>query len=185
MATQRVRCSACGFAALLRRTGESIKLTIDSAKQIQVCDHLSHESQTNSRRLAPLDCRAFRDTVQILANNWKPSTPTLVKDAESKESGSRKLPLKASTRRSGHHGLHGTQKSLRVEVMHLRRGQLVDPRRRVPEGEPPALNRLSLLPERQRSHRPTAKGDGFARMRMAATVSSPSRSTANASVSAR
>src|SRR5215207_4551286 len=87
MATQRVRCSACGFAALLRRTGESIKLTIDSAKQIQVCDHLSHESQTNSRRLAPLDCRAFRDTVQILANSWKPSTPTFVKDAESKESG--------------------------------------------------------------------------------------------------
>src|SRR5215203_5481209 len=87
MATERVKCSACGFAALLRRTGESIKLTIDSAKQIQVCDHLSHESQTNARRLAPLDCRAFRDTVQILAKNWKPSTPTLVNGAESGGSG--------------------------------------------------------------------------------------------------
>src|SRR5829696_1816911 len=87
MATERVKCSACGFAALLRRTGESIKLTIDSAKQIQVCHHFSHAPQRKARRLAPLDCRAFHETVQTLVSNRKPSTPTLVEDTQSEGSG--------------------------------------------------------------------------------------------------
>lgn len=86
MATERVKCSGCGFAALLFRTESSIKLTIDSAKQAQVCHQLRQEPQTQVRRLAPLDCRAFCDTVQCLANNSNPDTSTLAKDAESEAS---------------------------------------------------------------------------------------------------
>src|SRR5688572_15147684 len=86
MATDKIKCSACGFGALLFRTGESIKLTVDSAKQIQVCHHFSDQPQTNVRTLAPLDCRDFLETVQKLANNLNPGTPTLIKGAETEGS---------------------------------------------------------------------------------------------------
>jgi len=86
MVTERVKCSGCGFAALLFRTESSIKLTIDSAKQAQVCGQLRQELQTQGRRLAPLDCRAFCETVQYLTSDSKPDTSTLAKDAESEAS---------------------------------------------------------------------------------------------------
>jgi hypothetical protein len=92
MPTDRVKCSGCGFAALLFRTEESVKLIIDSAKQTQVCHHLRQEPQTQVRRLAPLDCLAFRETVQTLASNSKRDTQTLAKDAESEGSETARAP---------------------------------------------------------------------------------------------
>jgi hypothetical protein len=86
MATEKIKCSACGFGALLFRTGESINLTIDLAKQIQVCHHFRDQPQTNARRVAPLDCRNFRETVQRPAG-IDPGTRTAVKEAESEGLG--------------------------------------------------------------------------------------------------
>ena len=93
MATEKIRCSACGFGALLFRTGESVKLTIDSAKQIQVCHRFRHEPQTSGRRAPRLDCLDFRETVQALVNNLNSGTPTSVKEAESE--GSETAPAAA------------------------------------------------------------------------------------------
>jgi hypothetical protein len=82
MATDKLKCSACGFGALLFRTGESTKLTVDSAKQIQVCHHFRHDPQTKGRRAAPLDCRNFREAIQAPVDARNGGTPNSVESAE-------------------------------------------------------------------------------------------------------
>jgi hypothetical protein len=93
MTTKKIHCSACGFGALLFRTGESIALTIDSAKQIQVCRQLRDQPQANARRVAPLDCRDFREAVERLANNHKPVTQTSINDPEIEDSRIMQAPV--------------------------------------------------------------------------------------------
>ena len=85
MATQKIKCPACGFDALLFTTQGSTALTVDTAKQIKVCDHYRHRLQTNARKGAPLDCRSFREAVQKPAS-LNPHIPTLVNEAGSEGS---------------------------------------------------------------------------------------------------
>ena len=59
MATQRVRCRACGFGALLFSTAEGTWLTVDSAAQRRACKHLGDHPRTNAENAGPLDCRDF------------------------------------------------------------------------------------------------------------------------------
>ena len=66
MPTEKIKCRACGFGALLFTTGESAKLIVDSAKQVQVCKRLKDRPKG---RKGPLDCRDFRDVFQ------RPATP--------------------------------------------------------------------------------------------------------------
>jgi hypothetical protein len=64
MPTQKIKCPACGFAALLVVMGESPKLTLDSMKQIQLCKSLTDHLQSRSSRARALDCPAFREELQ-------------------------------------------------------------------------------------------------------------------------
>jgi hypothetical protein len=64
MPTEKIRCPACGFAALLLTIGESTRLTVDSRTQIQLCKSLSDHLQSSSLRARPLDCPAFREALQ-------------------------------------------------------------------------------------------------------------------------
>ena len=87
MATKRIRCGSCGFGAILSTAGESPKLIVDSAKQIQICSRHPHRPQTNGRRLDPLDCPDFRDAVQGPTITSTPGTTTLLREAESEGLG--------------------------------------------------------------------------------------------------
>jgi hypothetical protein len=80
MAMQKIKCPACGFDALLFTAQGTTALTVDSAKQIKVCDHYRHQFQTNARRGAP-----FREAMQRRAS-LNPHTPTLVNEAGSEGS---------------------------------------------------------------------------------------------------
>jgi phage protein D len=85
MATQKIKCPACGLDALLFMAQGTTALTVDSAKQIKVCDHYRTQLQANARRGAPLDCPAFREAMQRPAS-LNPHTPPLVNEAGSEGS---------------------------------------------------------------------------------------------------
>jgi hypothetical protein len=76
MPTEKIRCPACGFVALLVTIGESTKLTVDSRKQIQLCKSLGDQLQSSSLRARPLDCPAFREALQRpRTGNLHPASP--------------------------------------------------------------------------------------------------------------
>lgn len=83
MTTTKIKCGACGFGALLFRAGESTKLTVDSARQTHVCNHLKHQPRSIIRRVGPLDCRDFREAVERPTQNNKAGSPTLDDETES------------------------------------------------------------------------------------------------------
>lgn len=83
MPTERIKCPACGFGALLFTTAECAKLTVDSAKQIQVCNRLRDQPKRNTGKVGPLDCRDFLDAFQKPAKDCNPSSATLDDERES------------------------------------------------------------------------------------------------------
>jgi hypothetical protein len=77
MATQKIKCRACGFGALLFTRGESAKLTVDSAKQSHLCNFLKQHLNTSSHKLGALDCRDFREALDGPAEDDGSGSPTL------------------------------------------------------------------------------------------------------------
>ena len=77
MATQKIKCRACGFGALLFTTGESTRLTVDSAKQSHLCNYLRQQPKSSNQRLGALDCRDFREAVDRPARKDTSGLPTL------------------------------------------------------------------------------------------------------------
>jgi hypothetical protein len=96
MATQRIKCRACGFGALLFTTGESTKLTVDSAKQIQLCNSLREQPKSSVRRLGALDCHDFRKAVQTPGTNDQSGSPTLDEPQKVSIAADAPAPEKAS-----------------------------------------------------------------------------------------
>jgi hypothetical protein len=83
MPTEKIKCSACGFGALLFTTGESTKIIVDSAKQIQICNRLKHQPKSNTGRVGPLDCRNFLDAVHGPATHDDSGSSALDDQAQS------------------------------------------------------------------------------------------------------
>ena len=112
MPTEKIKCSACGFGALLFTTGESTKIIVDSVKQIQICNRLKHQPKSTAGRVGPLDCRDFLDAVHgpathnnsgssalddqaqseaVEAKEVAPETPSDIISARSRKSGRAKV----------------------------------------------------------------------------------------------
>jgi hypothetical protein len=86
MATQKVRCRACGFGALLFSTAEGTWLTVDSAAQRRACKHLSDHPRTNAENVGPLDCRDFHIAFLRVGKGDDASSP-ISEEAESEAVG--------------------------------------------------------------------------------------------------
>jgi hypothetical protein len=69
MATQKVRCRACGFGALLFSRAEGTWLTVDSAAQRRAC------KSPSDHQVGPLDCRDFHLAVLRVGNSDDVSSP--------------------------------------------------------------------------------------------------------------
>ena len=111
MATQKIKCRACGFGALLFTTGESTKITVDSAKQIHLCTYLRQQPKSSTGRQGALDCPDFREAVDRPNNDGNSGSPALDKTENDREVAKQAAPEKASTKGSPRPG-----RSRRAEV---------------------------------------------------------------------
>jgi hypothetical protein len=64
MATHKIRCSVCGFEALLVSREGRDKLTVDSVKQVQMCGYFKEQAQTDAWKIVPLDCPHLQEQIQ-------------------------------------------------------------------------------------------------------------------------
>src|ERR687890_344367 len=97
MATQQIKCPTCGFGALLFTTGESTKLTIDSAKQIRLCNYLREQPKSSARRAGALDCRDFRESLKMPGKNDVSGSQTMDEPENEPVAADASVPQKAST----------------------------------------------------------------------------------------
>ena len=111
MATQKIKCRACGFGALLFATGESTKITVDSAKQTQLCNYFSQRPKSSARRIGALDCPDFREAVSGPATDDSSGLPTLDETKSEAVGAKDATPEKASTKNSAR-----PKRSRRAEV---------------------------------------------------------------------
>jgi hypothetical protein len=77
MKTQKIKCRACGFGALLFTAGESTRVTVDSAKQIHLCNYLREQPKSRTASPRALDCRDFREAIQRPGKNDDSDSSTL------------------------------------------------------------------------------------------------------------
>ena len=96
MATQKIKCRACGFGALLFTTGETTKLIVDSAKQIHLCKYLIQQPRSSTRKGGALDCRDFREAVQRPGKNDVSGSPTLDETENEAVAANAAVPEKAT-----------------------------------------------------------------------------------------
>jgi hypothetical protein len=111
MATRKIKCGACGFAALLFTTGESIRLTVDSAKQSQLCNYLKEQPKSSSRRVGALDCLNFREAMDGPTKSNNSGAPTLDETENEAVGAEEAAPENASTKSSAR-----SRRSRRAEV---------------------------------------------------------------------
>jgi len=96
MATQKIKCGACGFGALLFTTGESTQVTVDSAKQSYLCNYFRQQPKSSTGRLGALHCPDFREAVDRPAKNGNSGSPTLDKAENGAEVAKEAAPEEAS-----------------------------------------------------------------------------------------
>ena len=96
MATQKIKCRACGFGALLFTAGESTRVTVDSAKQIHLCNYLREQAKSSTGRPGALDCRDFREAVQRPGKSDDSDSSTLDEPENERVTADAAAPDKAS-----------------------------------------------------------------------------------------
>jgi hypothetical protein len=111
MATQKIKCGACGFGALLFTTGESTKVTVDSAKQSHLCNYFRQQAKSSTVRLGALDCPDFREAVDRPTKVGNSGSPPLDKTENEPEVAKEAAPEKARTK-----GPARPRRSRRAEV---------------------------------------------------------------------
>jgi hypothetical protein len=104
MATQKIKCGACGFGALLFTTGESIQVTVDSAKQSYLCSYFRQQPKSSTVRLGALDCPDFREAVDRPTKGGNLGSPTPDKTENETEVAKESAPERASTKGSARPG---------------------------------------------------------------------------------
>jgi hypothetical protein len=100
MATEKIKCPACGFGALLFTTGETTRLTVDSATQIRVCNRFKHQPKSDTSRIDPLDCHDFREALQRPAKNNNSGSPSLDDETAGEEAGAKEAAPEKSSNKS-------------------------------------------------------------------------------------
>ena len=111
MATQKIKCRACGFGALLFTTRESTHLTVDSARQGHLCAYFRGQPKSSARRTGPLDCRDFREALNGPAKDDNCGLPTLDETEDEAVVAKEAAPETASTKNSAR-----SKRSRRAEV---------------------------------------------------------------------
>jgi len=117
MATQKIKCRACGLGGLLSTTGGSSKLLVDSAKQTHLCNYFKQQPMSIARKLGALDCRDFREAVNQPAQHDSSALPSLDQPEIGAVVAEEAAPEKVSTENSPR-----SRRSRRTEVTEIDAG---------------------------------------------------------------